>query len=96
MRPNPPSSKAINRSGATYVGVPAIMSDNQLGGRIATEHLLGLGHRRFGYLMPPPRNVDASSRLAGVRAALVRPAVPEPVRRSAYHDDPDSSHRIRA
>ena len=38
--------------------------------RLATDHLLGLGHRRFGYLMPPPRNVDAPARLAGVRAAL--------------------------
>ena len=51
-------------------GLPTITSDNAAGGRLATEHLLALGHRRFGYLMPPPRNVDAVPRLAGVKAAL--------------------------
>jgi len=51
-------------------GLPTITSDNAAGGRLATEHLLALGHRLFGYLMPPPRNVDAVPRLAGVKAAL--------------------------
>ena len=39
--------------------------------RLAAAHLLDLGHRRFGYLMPPPRNVDAPERFAGLRDALV-------------------------
>jgi LacI family transcriptional regulator len=52
------------------VGLPTIVSDNRGGGRAAAEHLLALGHRRFGYLMPPPRNLDAPDRLAGARAAL--------------------------
>jgi LacI family transcriptional regulator, galactose operon repressor len=55
---------------APEAGLPTIMSDNTGGARMATEHLLGLGHRRFGYLMPPPRNVDAPARLGGVRTAL--------------------------
>jgi LacI family transcriptional regulator len=55
---------------APDVHLPSIMSDNGAGGRLAAEHLLGLGHRRFGYLMAPPRNVDAPDRLAGVRQAL--------------------------
>lgn len=55
---------------AADVDLPSIMSDNHAGGRLAAEHLLGLGHRRFGYLMAPPRNVDAPDRLAGVRQAL--------------------------
>ena len=50
--------------------LPTIVSDNREGGRLAARHLLGLGHRRFGYLMPPPRNVDAPERLAGVRDEL--------------------------
>lgn len=50
--------------------LPTIVSDNRGGGRTAAEHLLALGHRRFGYLMPPPRNLDAPERLAGVEAAL--------------------------
>ncbi len=56
------------------VDVPSIISDNAAGGRLAAEHLLALGHRRFGYLLPPPRNVDAPERLAGVRDALAAAA----------------------
>lgn len=50
--------------------LPTIVSDNRGGGRAAARHLLDLGHRRFGYLMPPPRNGDAPERLTGVREAL--------------------------
>ncbi|HUQ78848.1 MAG TPA: LacI family DNA-binding transcriptional regulator [Patescibacteria group bacterium] len=50
--------------------LPSVASDNRAGGRLATRHLLGLGHRRFGYLMPPARNLDAPERLAGVRDEL--------------------------
>ena len=66
----PPIPVVLVNTDAPRAGVPAIMSDNTGGARLATEHLLALGHRRFGYLMPPPRNVDAPARLAGVRAAL--------------------------
>ena len=50
--------------------VPTIVSDNRAGGRAAARHLLDLGHRRFGYLMPPPRNMDAPERLTGVTDEL--------------------------
>jgi LacI family transcriptional regulator, galactose operon repressor len=66
----PPIPVVLVNTAAPDVGLPAITSDNEGGGRIAAEHLLALGHRRFGYLMPPPRNVDAPARLTGVRAAL--------------------------
>jgi LacI family transcriptional regulator len=66
----PPIPVVLVNTAAPEAQVPTIMSDNEAGGRLVTEHLLGLGHRRFGYLMPPPRNVDAPSRLAGVRRAL--------------------------
>jgi LacI family repressor for deo operon, udp, cdd, tsx, nupC, and nupG len=55
---------------APQVDLPSVASDNRGGGRIAARHLLGLGHRRFGYLMPPPRNLDAPVRLSGVRDEL--------------------------
>ena len=51
--------------------VPTIVSDNRAGGRAAARHLLDLGHRRFGYLKPPPRNLDAPERLAGVSDELL-------------------------
>ncbi|MGK2850784.1 MAG: LacI family DNA-binding transcriptional regulator [Candidatus Limnocylindrales bacterium] len=66
---------------ADGVDLPCITSDNQAGGRLAAEHLLGLGHRRFGHLTAPARNVDGPDRLAGARRALadaglgVEPAV---------------------
>ena len=45
--------------------------DNEKAGRVAAEHLLGLGHRRFAMLSGQLRHNDrARSRLAGVRAAL--------------------------
>ena len=73
---SPPIPVVLVNTAAPDVGLPAITSDNELGGRLAAQHLLDLGHRRFGYLMPPPRNVDAPARLAGVRAALAAAACP--------------------
>ena len=59
----------INTS-AAGIDLPSIHSDNRAGSRLAARYLLDLGHRRFGYLMPPPRNLDGPLRLAGVRDAL--------------------------
>jgi LacI family transcriptional regulator len=57
---------------ATSTGVPltAVASDNRAGARLAAEHLIGLGHRRLGFLAAPSRNVDSPVRLAGVRDAM--------------------------
>ena len=44
---------------------------------MAADHLLALGHRRFGYLMPPPRNVDAPAiawQVSGQRLAAAGPS----------------------
>ncbi len=50
---------------------PCIGFDNELAGRIAAEHLLGLGHRRFGMISGLARSNDrARLRVRGVRAAL--------------------------
>ena len=66
----PPIPVVLVNTAAPEADLPSIMSDNEGGGRMVAEHLLELGHRRFGYLMPPPRHVDAPARLAGVRRAL--------------------------
>ena len=50
--------------------LPAILSDNRAGGRLATEHLLSLGHRRIGHLSAPARNAAAAERRGGIREAL--------------------------
>jgi len=52
------------------IDLPTIASDSVMGGRIATEHLLELGHRGFGIITAGPRNLDAPDRLTGARAAL--------------------------
>jgi LacI family transcriptional regulator len=50
--------------------LPTIDSDNLHGGRIATEHLLSLGHRRIGLLAGRPDLESARLREDGYRAAL--------------------------
>ncbi len=51
--------------------LPSIGFDNKRAGHIAAEHLLNLGHRRFGMISGSLRSNDrARLRVAGVRAAL--------------------------
>jgi LacI family transcriptional regulator len=66
-----PLPAVLVNTAAPGSGLPTIVSDNRGGGAAAARHLLELGHRRLGYLMPPPRNLDAPDRIAGVRDALV-------------------------
>jgi DNA-binding LacI/PurR family transcriptional regulator len=49
--------------------MPSVMPDDFSGGRLATEHLLSLGHRRIGVLHGGDRTV-MPLRLAGYRQAL--------------------------
>ena len=53
------------------VSAPFVGSDNVLGARFVTEHLLQLGHRRIAYLSAPMEFVSsARERLQGFNAAL--------------------------
>jgi LacI family transcriptional regulator len=52
------------------IDLPSIASDNRAGGALATGHLTALGHRRFGLIAAPARNVDAPDRLAGALDGL--------------------------
>jgi LacI family transcriptional regulator len=67
---NPPVPVVLVNTQSPQADLPSIASDNRAGGRLAARHLLELGHRRLGYLMPPPRNLDAPNRQAGVRDEL--------------------------
>lgn len=49
--------------------VTVITSDNIGASRIAVEHLVGLGHRRIGYVRGPERFTAAAPRIEGFRAA---------------------------
>lgn len=49
---------------------PGGPSMNSLSGRYAAEHLLGLGHRRVGYVSGPMAWIAARERLAGFRSSI--------------------------
>ena len=46
-----------------------ITSDNEGGARLATEHLIGLGHRHLAHIAGAPTYTVAAARLRGFRAA---------------------------
>ncbi|WP_028709658.1 LacI family DNA-binding transcriptional regulator [Propionicicella superfundia] len=51
--------------------IPAVLPDEEGGGRAAVEHLLGLGHERIAFLTGRPGAWATKKRIAGFRAALV-------------------------
>ena len=51
-------------------GLFALNFDNFEGGRLATQHLIKLGHRRIAFISGDPQHPDATERLRGYRAAL--------------------------
>ena len=51
-------------------GLYSIDFDNVQGARLATEHLIGLGHRRIAFVSGVLRHRDAQQRLSGYKAAL--------------------------
>jgi DNA-binding LacI/PurR family transcriptional regulator len=62
-----------------------ISIDNEMAGRLATEHLLGLGHRNIGFLSGPLRTASRLARLEGYRRAL-REAGVEPDARLVWEE----------
>jgi LacI family transcriptional regulator len=50
--------------------------DNFTGANMATEYLIGLGHRRIAFLKGTPSHPDAVERLSGYRAALKAHDIP--------------------
>lgn len=51
-------------------GLASLIFDNFEGGRLATHHLLQLGHRRIAFITGDTRHPDAKERHRGYRAAL--------------------------
>jgi LacI family transcriptional regulator len=75
-----PCPVVIVNAESTVAVVPAVLSDNEAGGRLAAQHLLALGHRRLAYLAAPtPRDWVARERVAGVRSALREAGLPPSV-----------------
>lgn len=53
-----------------------IYLDNELGGYLATRHVLELGHRQIAYVSGPKRKHDANERLEGHKKALAEFGLP--------------------
>ena len=49
---------------------PSVLVDNRAAAREATEHLLGLGHRRIAFVEGPPGLYTSTQRLEGFRGAI--------------------------
>ncbi len=52
------------------IRAPSVVSDNFLGGYLATKHLIDLGHRRIGCITRPSELPHSSERVRGFREAL--------------------------
>ncbi len=66
----------VDPAGSPVTEAPTVGATNWAGGMAATEHLLGLGHRRIGFIEGPPRLLCSRARLDGYRAALDVAGVP--------------------
>jgi LacI family transcriptional regulator len=55
--------------------IPSIGAANWAGGLSATEHLIGIGHRRIGTVTGPAALLCSQARLDGYRAALERAGI---------------------
>lgn len=73
---NAPMPVVLVNSQAPSSGLPGIDTAHRRGARIATEHLLRLGHRVLGHLTAPAANAAAGLRLAGVRDAFRHAELP--------------------
>ena len=76
---------ALKKEGVPFVLVnrfledpkaPCVAADDEQGGRLATEHLLRLGHRRIGVVTGSPRVSATQGRLDGYRQSLESCGVP--------------------
>lgn len=71
--------------------VPFVDADNFAGGKLATQHLLDLGHRRIGMVRGPRRSVAANDRYSGFRHALEQRSLDVDQDLIAYMDSPKDS-----
>ncbi len=65
----------IDRNGPN-VQVDAVLPDHQLGGFLATQHLLQLGHTRIACIAGPSSITPSAERIPGYRNALEQTGIP--------------------
>ncbi|MDP1819716.1 MAG: LacI family DNA-binding transcriptional regulator [Acidimicrobiales bacterium] len=83
---------------APGTGVPTVVTDDRAGGRVATQHLVDLGHRAIGYLGHDPSNpfgfTATDDREAGYLEVLADAGLP--VRRELIRYGPHDREAGRA
>lgn len=57
-------------------GIRSVLTDNFEAGKVATRHLIDLGHRGIGHLVGPSKNTSPSERMLGFRAAMAEAGLP--------------------
>lgn len=62
--------------GSRYEGFDEFYWDDEGGARLATRHLIGLGHERIGMISAHPWSYNAEGRLRGYRTALEEAGLP--------------------
>jgi LacI family transcriptional regulator len=70
------------------VQVDAVLTDHQLGGFLATQHLIELGHERIACIAGPSSITPSAERIIGYRKALEQAGLPyaeELIMRGDYH-----------
>ena len=77
------------------VRLPVCIYDDYLGGKLAAEHLLGLGHRRVAQLRGPEDINSCAQRAAGFSRAIADAGAREiPVRATAPFGSADDGRRL--
>jgi LacI family transcriptional regulator len=71
-----PAGVLVNRRLERDGVVGSVLSDDETGGRLATQHLLQAGHRAVGFLAGPLASRSGHQRAKGYRAALAAAALP--------------------
>lgn len=76
----------VDPVGSAPGNMPMVAAANRAGGRMATEHLLRLGHRRIGIVTGPQGVRCSEDRLAGYRDAHQRHGIPLDPQLQEYGD----------
>src|SRR3546814_5187895 len=84
-------------------GVPCVVTDDVSGGRLATEHLVALGHRRIGFIGDDPENpfgfVASAARQDGCEAVLAEHGLeldPELVRHGPHDRSEEHTSELQS
>lgn len=74
----PPAVPMVAVEGGPDQGIPVVAVDQREGARLATRHLLELGHRTVWHAAGPATSLEARERVRGWEAALVQAGAPVP------------------